>query len=93
MAMEKERSGSGEASGLAKIADESGESEAGESSESFGKSPSFRRADHIFNRIRPVAHAELSVSLFESTFEIYPQDRFQFTVPVNSLCSSKRTGR
>jgi hypothetical protein len=85
MAMEKEWSGSGEVSELAKVGDESGEI-----SQSFAKSPSFRRADHLLNRIRPVAHAELSGSLFESTFEIYPQDYFQFTVPVNLLHSSKR---
>jgi hypothetical protein len=73
--------------------DESGESEAGESSQSFAKSPSLRRANHVLNKIQPVTHAELSGSLFESTFEIYPQDRFQCTVPVNPLRSSKRTGR
>jgi hypothetical protein len=63
MAMEKEQSGSGEASGLAKVGNESGEA-----SQSLAKSHSFRRADHVLNRIRPVAHAELSGSLFESTF-------------------------
>jgi hypothetical protein len=70
-----------------------GESEARESSQSFAKSPSFRRADHVLNRIRPVAHAELNGSLFESTFEVHLQDRFQFTVPLNPLRLSKRTSR
>jgi hypothetical protein len=93
MAMEKERQGSGEASELAKVGDESGESEARETSQSFAKSPSFRPANHVLNRIRPVAHAELGGSLFESTFEIDPQDRFQFAVPVSPLRSSKRTSR
>jgi hypothetical protein len=83
--------GSGKASGLTKVGDESGQSEAGESSQSFAKYPSFRPADHVLNRIRLVAHVELSGSLLESTFEVYPQDRFQFTVPVNPFRWSKRT--